>query len=57
MQIVRWLATILAELSRKGAYQHRIEAFLALPKPFIIFQNDDAYLRGRQTWSIYRTGR
>ena len=57
MQLVRWLATIISELAREGAYQHGIQAFLALPEPFTMFQNDDAYLRGRKTWSFYRLGR
>ena len=57
LQVVRWLATILVEIAREGAYQHRIQAFLALPEPFTMFQNDDAYLRGRKTWSFYRLGR
>lgn len=54
MQIVRWLATVLAEIARDGAHKRQIEAFLALPEPFAMFLNDDAYLRGRKTWSIYR---
>ena len=53
MQIIRWLATILTEMARKGAYQNRIDALLALPEPFAIFLNDDVYLRKRKTWSIY----
>jgi hypothetical protein len=57
MQLIRWLATILAELSFKGAYKHRIEALLGLEERFRIFGNDDKYLRGRKTWSIYRLGR
>jgi hypothetical protein len=54
MQIARWLATVLAEIARDGAYRRQIDAFLALPEPFAMFLNDDAYLRGRKTWSIYR---
>lgn len=54
LQIVRWLASILSELSRVGAYQKQIEALLGLNEPFVIFGNDDKYLRNRKTWSIYR---
>lgn len=54
LQIVRWLASILWELSYAGAYQHRIEPLLGLEEPFKIFHNDDRYLRDRKTWSIYR---
>ncbi|WP_203072226.1 hypothetical protein [Falsiroseomonas ponticola] len=56
MQIIRWLSTILVELASKGAYQHRLEAFLALPEPFALFRNDDTYLLGRKRWSCYRLG-
>lgn len=57
MQIVRWLATVLGEIARDGAYNRQINALLALPEPFALFLNDDAYLLGRKTWSIYRLGR
>lgn len=54
LQIVRWLASILSELSHCGAYQKRIEPLLGLDEPFAIFRNEDQYLRNRKTWSIYR---
>lgn len=54
LQIVRWLASILFELSHCGAYQERIEPLLGLSEPFGIFGNDDRYLRNRRAWSIYR---
>ncbi len=54
LQIVRWLAAILYELSHFGAYQKRIEPLLGLNDPFAIFGKDDRYLRDRKTWSIYR---
>jgi hypothetical protein len=54
MQLVRWLSTIMWELSHKGAYELRIEALLGLDEPFHIFCNEDRYLIGRKTWSIYR---
>jgi len=53
LQIVRWLASILAELSHHGAYAMRIEPLLGLNEHFAIFCMDDAYLRDRKTWSIY----
>lgn len=57
MQIIRWLATILGAVAREGAYRRGIDALLALPEPFMLFRNDDAYLLGRKSWSIYRLGR
>lgn len=54
LQIIRWLATILYELSHSGAYCSRIEALLDLHDPFMIFCNDDWYLRRRKSWSIYK---
>ncbi|WP_319577337.1 hypothetical protein [uncultured Desulfobacter sp.] len=53
MQIIRWLASMLYELSHQGAYELRIQALLGLHEPFTIFLNDDLYLRSRKTWSIY----
>ena len=53
MQIIRWLASMLFELSHRGAYELRIQAILGLHEPFTIFFNDDSYLLGRKTWSIY----
>ena len=54
LQIVRWLASILGELSFSSAYRHGIEPLLGLEEPFRIFGNDDHYLRDRKIWSIYR---
>ncbi len=54
LQIVRWLASMLSELSHCGAYQKRIEPLIGLDEPFAIFGNEDQYLRDRKTWSIYR---
>lgn len=54
LQIVRWLSSILYELSHRGAYEKRIESLLGLNEVFAIFGNDDRYLRDRKTWSIYR---
>jgi hypothetical protein len=54
MQLIRWLSTIMGELSRKGAYELQIEALLGLDEPFRIFCNEYRYLLGRKTWSIYR---
>lgn len=53
LQIVRWLASILFDLSHRGAYEQRIQALLGLEEPFTIFLNADKYLRDRRTWSIY----
>ena len=54
LQIVRWLASIMFELSHHGAYEQRIQALLGLHEPFTIFLNEDRYLRDRRTWSVYR---
>lgn len=54
LQIVRWLASILFELSHHGAYVKRIEPLLGLHEPFALFGNDDRFLRRRRTWSTYR---
>lgn len=52
LQIVRWLALIVYELSSQGAHA-RILALQGLDEPFWTFLNKDAYLRTRKTWSIY----
>ncbi|MDR4467858.1 MAG: hypothetical protein MRJ68_06090 [Nitrospira sp.] len=54
LQIVRWLSSIITELSRRGAYEKRIEPLLGLDEPFWIFRGDDRSLLKRKTWSIYR---
>ena len=54
LQLARWLTFILDDLSHEGAYRQRIQALLGLDEHFAIFKNDDQYLKGRRTWSIYR---
>ena len=54
MQLVRWFSMIMIKLAQKGAYEHRIEALLGLEEPFLMFCNEDRYLRERKTWSICR---
>ena len=54
LQIVRWLSSIILELSYDGAYKKKIEALLGLHEPFVLFFNEDKLLRGRKTWSIYQ---
>lgn len=53
LQIVRWLSSIICDLSHNGAYIQRIEALFGLDEPFVIFLNEDSYMRSRKTWSIY----
>jgi len=53
LQIVRWLSSIMSELSHRGAYEKRIEPLLGLDEPFSIFRCDDRYFLNRKTWSIY----
>ncbi len=54
LQIIRWLASIIYDLSYRGAYEQRIQSMLGLHEPFTIFMNQDQYLRDRKTWSIYQ---
>ena len=53
LQIIRWLSSLIYELSIIGAYEKRVEALLGLNEPFEIFLNNDTYLRGRKTWTVY----
>jgi hypothetical protein len=54
MQLIRWLSATIAEIAHKGGYQDRTVALFGLDEPFQIFRNEDRYLLGRKTWSIYR---
>lgn len=54
LQIVRWLAFLIADISHIGAYQYSREPLFGLDERFFIFMNTDAFLKGRKTWSIYR---
>jgi hypothetical protein len=53
LQLARWLSYLIADLSYEGAYKHRIEALLGLDEHFVIFRNEDKFLKSRRTWSIY----
>ncbi len=53
LQIVRWLASIIYELSHEGAYTHQISPLLGCNEPFTIFYNDDRDLKKWKKWSIY----
>ena len=53
LQLIRWLSTIIYDLSHKGAFENQIEGLLGLYEPFSIFYNDDNYFQTRKTWSIY----
>ena len=50
LQIIRWLAFLISDLA---AGAHKLEAFFGLSELFKIFLNDDQYLKGRKTFSIY----
>jgi hypothetical protein len=52
LQIVRWLGSIIFELSMKGAYEQRIDALLGMHEPFGIFHNEDRNLRQWKRWAI-----
>jgi hypothetical protein len=54
LQIVRWLTFLIDDLSHEGAYKKHIDWFMGLNEPFVMFMNEDNYLRGRKTWSIYK---
>ena len=54
LQILRWLTSMLWQLSSYGTYKKDIQAFLGLHEPFSFFLNEDKYFRNRKTWSIYR---
>jgi hypothetical protein len=53
MQLARWLASTICELSRHAAYELRYEAFIGLDEPFHIFCCEDDYILNKKTWSIY----
>jgi hypothetical protein len=50
LQIVRWLAFLISDLSHRGAHDERIEPLLGLDELFVAFRNDDAYFRTRKIW-------
>lgn len=54
LQIVRWLGSILFELSHRGAYELRIKPLLGMQEPFTMFLNEDRYLRDRRSWAVCR---
>ena len=54
LQLVRWLAYLMSDLSHIGAYTARIEPLLGLDEPFALFLLDDTYFLNRKSWSIYR---
>jgi hypothetical protein len=53
LQIVRWLAFLISDLSHTGADDKRIEPLFGLNEPFIMFMSEDRFLLTRKTWSIY----
>jgi hypothetical protein len=53
LQIARFIGALLSNLGF-AAQSHGLEDVPYLSDFFAIFQNDDAYLRGRSTWSIQR---
>jgi hypothetical protein len=48
LQIVRWLSFLLVAISKHEG------TLLGLEDSFVIFMNNDAFLRDRKTWSIYK---
>ena len=52
LQIVRFLASVLSELGNQ-AQVAGLEDIPYLSEFFAIYNNDDAMLKSRKTWSIY----
>lgn len=53
LQIVRWLAAIIYQLSHLGADKKGIDPLFGMHEPFENFLMDDGYLRRRKRWSNY----
>ena len=53
LQIIRFMGRLLSELGYV-AQSHRLENIPYFGDFFRIYNNDDKYLKGRKTWSIYR---
>lgn len=53
LQIIRFMGRLLSELGYV-AQSHGLENVPYFADFFRIFNNDDKYLKGRKTWSIYR---
>ena len=56
LQIARWLAFTLYDLSHAGAYEHRIGALVGLHEHFVAFMNDDRVLKSRRVWTQHGVG-
>lgn len=52
MLIVRWLAEIFEELSRKACTQHDIDAFFGKWEYFWTYTVDDYFLKNRKIWPL-----
>lgn len=53
LQISRFLADVMSTLGLL-AQDQQLADVPYFPEIFAIFRNEDAYLRGRKTWSVYR---
>lgn len=54
LQIVRWLVEGLSAVTHRRTGDQGSDLFRGLDEPFVLFRNEDEYLRSRKTWSIYR---
>jgi hypothetical protein len=54
LQIIRWLSYLICHLSHIGAFENNIKSLSGLNERFHIFMNEDAYLKSRKAWSIYK---
>ena len=52
LAIVRWLATVLSELSHIACYKHGIDGFFGLNEYFDSYTVDDSFLKTRKVWPL-----
>jgi hypothetical protein len=53
LQIIRWLAFLVSDLAELAVHRQGLDAFFGVGEAFVIFMNEDAYLRKRKSFSIY----
>ncbi|MBS9544175.1 hypothetical protein Q4R42_08750 [Morganella morganii subsp. sibonii] len=50
--IVRWLATVLSELSQIACHEHGVEGFYGLKEYFYTYTVEDSFLKTRKVWPL-----
>lgn len=53
LQIIRWLAYLICDLSHIGGDQQQIEPLFGLWETFAVFKHEDRMFRSRKGWSPY----